>query len=106
MQLEHSHRAPPKPRSPGQSLEGVPRHWFGGNMVATHVANGVNLLFPAGERFFVRSVKHYTDRIDDPNLQARVRGFFGQEGRHAKEHDVFNRILEAQGYDCLLYTSP
>jgi predicted metal-dependent hydrolase len=99
MQVETQHRAPPKPRSPGHALEGVPRHWFGGNMVATHIANGVNLLFPAGERFFVRSVKHYLDRIDDEDLRARVRGFFGQEGRHAKEHDGFNRILEAQGYD-------
>ena len=119
---EASHRAPPKPRSPQGSLEGVPRHWFGGNMVATHIANGVNLLFPAGERFFVRSVKHYLDRIDDSpsmvrgsapdtpensrpaplrsaSLGARVRGFFGQEGRHAKEHDIFNRILQEQGYD-------
>jgi len=68
-------------------------------MVATHVANGVNLLFPAGERFFVRSVKHYLDRIEDEGLRARVRGFFGQEGRHAKEHDEFNRILEEQGYE-------
>ncbi|HEY2366262.1 MAG TPA: metal-dependent hydrolase [Polyangiaceae bacterium] len=103
MQLEtHPHRerrAPPKPRSPGSNLEGVPRHWFAGNMVATHIANGVNLLFPAGERFFVRSVKHYVDQLDDENLRERVRGFFGQEGRHAKEHDVFNRILEEQGYD-------
>ena len=68
-------------------------------MVATHIANGVNLLFPAGERFFVRSVKHYLDRLDDEHLKERVRGFFGQEGRHAKEHDSFNRILEEQGYD-------
>ena len=99
MELELNHRAPPKPRTPGVDVHGVPRHWFGGNMVATHIANGVNLLFPAGERFFVRSVKHYLDQIDDEGLKARVRGFFGQEGRHAKEHDTFNRILEEQGYD-------
>jgi predicted metal-dependent hydrolase len=98
MQLE-THRTAPKVRNPGAKLEGVPRHWFGGNMVATHIANGVNLLFPAGERFFVRAVKHYQAELEDENLQARVRGFFGQEGRHAKEHDVFNRILEEQGYD-------
>ena len=98
MQLE-IHRAAPKVRNPGANLEGVPRHWFGGNMVATHVANGVNLLFPAGERFFVRSVKHYLDQLGDEHLKERVRGFFGQEGRHAKEHDVFNRILQEHGYD-------
>ncbi len=89
----------PRVRSPNVSLREIPRHWFGGNVVATHVANGVNMLFPAGERFFVRSVRRYLDRIEDEHLRARVKGFFGQEGRHAKEHDDFNRILEDQGYD-------
>lgn len=90
----------PRPRSPGLDLDGaIPRYWFGGNALATHLANGVNLLFPAGERFFVRSVNHYLDRIDDPALVARVRGFFGQEGRHAKEHERFFRRMEEQGFD-------
>ena len=102
MQLERaSVKSPkvPRVRNPGVDVTGVPRHWFGGNVVATHVANGVNMLFPAGERFFVRSVRHYLDRVDDEELRARVRGFFGQEGRHAKEHDDYNRVLESQGYE-------
>jgi predicted metal-dependent hydrolase len=77
----------------------IPRHWFADNAVATHLVNGINLLFPAGERFFVRSVKKYADRIDDPLLAEQVRAFYGQEGRHAHEHERFFRILEAQGYD-------
>jgi predicted metal-dependent hydrolase len=90
----------PRPRSPGVDLDApVPRHWFGGNAFATHVANGVNLLFPAGERFFVRSVNHYLDRIQSPLLRAQIKGFFGQEGRHAKEHERVFSILEEQGYD-------
>ncbi len=88
----------PRVRDPGIDLHGVPRHWFGENVVATHIANGVNLLFPAGERFFVRAVKHYLEDLDDETLRARVKGFFGQEGRHAKEHDDYNRILEAHGF--------
>lgn len=93
-------RAVPKPRSPGVDLDApVPRHWFGGNAFATHVANGVNLLFPAGERFFVRSVNHYLDRVKSPLLRAQIKGFFGQEGRHAKEHERVFQQLEAQGYD-------
>ncbi len=80
-------------------FSGVPRHWFGGSAVATHIANGINLLFPAGERFFVRSVRHYVDEVKDPELRARIKGFFGQEGRHAKEHDVFNKILEQRGLE-------
>jgi predicted metal-dependent hydrolase len=76
----------------------VPRHWFAGSAVATHIANGVNILFPQGERFFVRSVKHFLDRIEDPELRTQIRGFFGQEGRHASAHDDYNDHLRAQGY--------
>lgn len=77
----------------------IPRWWLHGNPTLTHLANGLNLLFPAGERFFIRSVKHYLDRIEDPELHARVRAFFGQEGRHGHEHEQMNAVLEAQGYD-------
>ena len=89
----------PKPRTLRFSFEDVPRDWFGGNAIASHVANGVNLLFPAGERFFVRSVYRYLDRIDDPDLVARVRGFAGQEGRHAAAHEQYFDALRRQGYD-------
>jgi uncharacterized protein len=77
----------------------VPRFWHAGSAVATGISNGVNMLFPHGERFFVRSVKHFLDRIEDPTLRAEIKGFFGQEGRHAREHDRFNEILRAQGYE-------
>ena len=77
----------------------IPRHWFWGSPFATHVANGINLLFPLGERFFVRSVRHFADRIDDPELLQQVKGFVGQEVRHGLEHEKFFEVLEAQGYD-------
>lgn len=92
-------RTPPKVRTPRLGFEGVPRRWFAGSVMASHLANGVNLLFPAGERFFVRSVRHYLDRVDDPELVAEVRGFFGQEGRHAQAHERFFDTLREQGYD-------
>jgi len=88
----------PRPRAPQFRFEDVPRRWFGG-AVSTHLANGVNLLFPAGERFFVRSVRHYMKLIEsDPALRDQVRGFFGQEGRHAKAHEDQVVVLEAQGF--------
>jgi hypothetical protein len=78
----------------------IRRFWLFGSPYATHLANGLNLLFPDGERFFIRSVKHYLDACqDDPELVERIRGFFGQEGRHGHEHERFNRILEEHGYD-------
>jgi predicted metal-dependent hydrolase len=91
----------PIPRSPALHLasEQIPRAWFGGNTVATHIANGVNLLFPAGERFFVRSVHRFLPQVADPALRAQVKGFSGQEGRHAREHERFFRTLQAQGFE-------
>ena len=87
-------------RKPKVNLDApVPRHWFMDNVFATHVANGVNMLFPAGERFFVRSVRHFEDRISDPALRQKMRGFYAQEGSHAREHDRFNRILDEHGLD-------
>jgi len=77
----------------------IPRHWMHGSPLGTHLANGLNLLFPLGERFFVRSVRRYLDEIDDPHLRQQIQGFFGQEGLHAREHERFFSILRAQGYD-------
>jgi predicted metal-dependent hydrolase len=88
-----------RPRSPTFDFTTVPRHWFAGNLFATHVANGLNLLFPAGERFFVRSVRKYLDRIDDPKLREDIKGFSGQEGLHAYAHERYFEALERQGFD-------
>jgi uncharacterized protein len=90
-------------RKMGFDFSEVPRHWFFDSAFVTHMANGLNLVFPAGERFFIRSVKHYLSRIDDPRLLERVRGFFGQEARHGLEHERAFEMLEAQGYDIRKY---
>ena len=100
MSQHHStSRAAPHPRTPRLGFFGVPKRWFNGSAAASQIANGVNLLCPAGERFFVRSVRHYLDQLEDPELVAQVRGFFGQEGRHAQAHERFFETLREQGYD-------
>ena len=91
--------AAPIPRRMDFPFESVPRWWFSGRPLATHLANGLNLLFPAGERFFIRSVRAYLDDLDDEELKERVRGFFGQEGHHAREHQRFFEMMEAQGLE-------
>ena len=86
-------------RDPVLDLSEVPRHWLAGNAAATGLANAVNLLFPIGERFFVRSVHAFKDVWSkDPALAARVKAFSGQEGHHARAHDTWNDRLRAQGY--------
>ena len=87
------------PRDLDVDLATLPRHWMANNATATAIANGVNLLFPHGERFFVRSVNQFRDQIDDPALRAAIKGFFGQEGRHAHAHDELNATLRTQGFE-------
>ncbi|MBO6940880.1 MAG: metal-dependent hydrolase [Deltaproteobacteria bacterium] len=101
----HSAPQPPRPRiaarRPELPFEGgpIPRHWFGGSALATHIINGVNLLFPDGERMFVKSVRYYKDAIaNDPMLAKEAAGFYAQEGSHAREHQRFFEILRDQGY--------
>ncbi len=86
-------------RSPRFDFDTVPRRWFARSVLGTHLANGLNLLFPAGERFFVRSVRRYLDKIDDPQLREDIKGFSGQEGLHAYAHERYFEALEKQGYD-------
>jgi predicted metal-dependent hydrolase len=86
-------------RDPDLDLSTVPRHWLAGSAAATGLANAVNMLFPIGERFFVRSVNAFKSVWSkDPELAARVKAFYAQEGHHASAHDDFNAVLAAQGY--------
>jgi uncharacterized protein len=75
----------------------VPRDFYAGDPALSLVMASLSIVFPEGERFFVASVAHYRDRIDDPALAEAVRGFAAQEGMHAKEHGAFNAMLAAHG---------
>jgi hypothetical protein len=77
----------------------IPRWWFADSPLPTHLVNALHLIFPEGERFFVRAVRRHLEKIDDPLLHERARAFFGQEGRHGHEHDRFIAVLRAQGYE-------
>lgn len=70
--------------------EPVPAHWAGKDALQSHVLNVLSLMFPGGEAFFIRSVKHFADRITDPKLQADVKAFIGQEMQHSMAHERFN----------------
>ena len=85
-------------RHMGFAFDDLPRHWFGGDVFRTHVVNGLHFVFPAGERFFIRSVKHYRHGLPD-ELAARVRAFCAQEAEHQAEHRRAFEAIERQGYD-------
>ena len=68
----------------------MPRHWHSGDAFKTHMFNAMSVLFPDGERFFIDSVRHYRERVEDPALKQQIRGFIGQEGHHSREHLVYS----------------
>lgn len=81
------------------SFESVPKHFAkDGDLLASHFIATLSALFPEGEKFFIRSVRHYRDQITDPALKDQVAGFMGQESVHGREHDAFNKHLAGLGY--------
>tara|TARA_R110002049_G_scaffold70521_16_gene182158 strand:- start:2037 stop:2873 length:837 start_codon:yes stop_codon:yes gene_type:complete len=76
------------------------RDWFDNHAFKTAWFNAMSITFPLGEKFFIDSVRHFADRIDDPKLTEDIRGFCGQEGFHRREHQRYNEALCRQrGYD-------
>lgn len=87
-----------RPRPFRKVFDGIPRHWLDGKATQTQLINAINLLFPTGERFFVKAVRKFEKQIDDPALLAQMKAFYGQEGRHAHAHERYFESLRAQGY--------
>jgi hypothetical protein len=73
-------------------------YFYDDNAFASDFFMAFSAVIPQGERFFIEAVRHYRARIDDPELQARVTGFIGQEAMHGKEHDAANAAFTRMGY--------
>ncbi|MFL6762949.1 MAG: metal-dependent hydrolase [Sphingomicrobium sp.] len=76
----------------------APRLWHGGRIEATAIYNALSTTFPAGEAFFVESVRAFRDGAP-PKLAEEIRNFTTQEAIHSREHDAFNRRASQSGYD-------
>lgn len=87
-----------------ESLADLPRHYAAdGDVVLSHFFATLSSVFPEGEEFFVRSVRHHRDRVTDPVLRRQVAGFIGQESVHGREHRVLNDRLDQLGYPTKRY---
>jgi predicted metal-dependent hydrolase len=62
---------------------GLPMHYFDSNPFATHYANGMNMLLPEGEVFFVDVFQQALPLIKDDAVREDVIGFIGQEATHS-----------------------
>jgi predicted metal-dependent hydrolase len=81
------------------AIKTVPKYFAkNDDIVSSHIAVALSSVFPDGEDFFVRSVRHYRDQITDPQMKKDVAGFIGQESIHGREHRVLNAHLQTLGY--------
>jgi hypothetical protein len=76
----------------------TPRLWHGGRVEATAIYNALSTTFPAGEAFFVESVRAFRNGVP-PKLAEEIKGFTTQEAIHSREHDAFNKRATQAGYD-------
>src|ERR1700738_615237 len=86
-------------RRTGFEFETTPPHWLAGDAQSTHTANVGNLLFPPGERFFCDSVRLALPYVTDEGLREQIKGFIGQEGTHAHQHDRCLDHMASYGVD-------
>ncbi len=76
----------------------IPIDWHGGRKAISIFFDGLSVFFPAGERFFIASVRAHQDCVRDDGLAEQVRAFCGQEGMHTREHIRYNERLREFGY--------
>ncbi len=98
MSTENATAIPTRRISFEEGLAELPRHFADDDLITSHFVAALSSVFPDGEDFFVRSVRHYRDRIADPGLRTAVKGFIGQESVHGREHRRLNARLAELGY--------
>lgn len=80
----------------------VPEYWMLGSAGLTHFMTALSALFPAGEKFFidsVRAVRYHPAIKDNQELQKEISAFIGQEAMHTQEHVGFNASAQKYGHD-------
>lgn len=73
-------------------------NWNNDGVVASHFFNALSLFFPAGEKFFIHSVKCCSGNIKASALVAEVRKFVSQEASHSNVHRLYVAAMVQQGY--------
>ena len=83
-------------------FESVPEYWMSGSAGLTHFMTALSALFPAGEMFFidsVRAVRQHPSIKDNVELQKEISAFIGQEAMHTQENEGFNASAQKYGHD-------
>jgi predicted metal-dependent hydrolase len=76
----------------------IPKLWFCGSSITTHLLNGTNLFLPAFEGYMVRAMQSQIPYLQDAPLRSQLGGLLGQELHHSQAHQQYLEVLRQQGY--------
>ncbi len=83
--------------------DSLPRNWFSEKIALQILCDITSLMFPAGEGFFIDSIRRYRSRITDPELQRDVVAFIAQESMHTRQHQGCNKLLKSHSKYAKIY---
>jgi predicted metal-dependent hydrolase len=95
--LGHHVKDPPSSKPPCFSLMQA-LYRYASDAAVTEVFHALSATFPAGEAFFMKSVRHYELQLreQDPDLWQDVLLFLKQEAIHSAQHEKWNRRIAAE----------
>ena len=73
-------------------LNKVYKYWYHDNAFKTGFIHSLSSVFPGGERFFMKSLNHYSK--DCPEFKNEIRMFSIQESNHTKCHTELNKKID------------
>ena len=79
----------------------VVNDWHQDGPGVTQFLNAMSVFFPAGERFFIRSVRALQHKAPK-EMKEEISAFIGQEAFHGREHEKLNKMLNMPQFDALL----
>lgn len=88
------------------------RDWHEEGHFVSQFHNALSILFPDGERFFIKAVRDHQKDIEkmiekENNIEQKnklkdllkdTKIFIGQEAMHGREHEEYNNLLDKNGY--------
>lgn len=75
--------------------------WHQAGPGVTQFLNAMSLFFPAGERYFIRSVRAVQHKTST-YMKEPISAFVGQEAFHGREHEKLNALLNTPLFDKVL----
>lgn len=75
------------------SVNNVDQYWFDHNPALTHFMSALSVLFPDGERFFMKCMNAYRTKLPK-DLQTELNEFCMQEANHGRVHTLLNTKLD------------